>query len=276
MESGIQSSFIPHDAAVPQASPRYSSGGGLAELVLLFAIVLLVASGALAGAVFLYSQYVHSSAASKLDQLKRAEGAFEPSLIQQLTRLDDRMTAGEQILTNHIAPTELFAALQATTLSTVSYQTLDFEAEDAQHMQLKMTGVAEGVNSIALQADLMSKSGVFTSPIFSDISRQNDGVHFSVAALINPASLSYVRLIQSEQASSGASQSASVAQSLFGGQAQPQSPQSQTQTQPQTQPQPQPQTASTSAPQSQSAPAQGSGASSGQQASPFEGGQATQ
>ena len=219
MESGIQSSFIPHDASVPQDTSRFNrSQSGLSELILLFSIVILVASGALAGAVFLYAQYAESSEASKLEQLKRAQAAFEPSLIQELTRLDDRMSAGSQILSNHIAPTALFDTLQQTTLTTVAYNTLDFTATDPQHTELKMTGVAEGVNSVALQADLMSKSGVITSPIFSDISRQADGVHFSLAALVNPAALNYMRLIGASQAAqSGAPSSQSAQQTIFGG-----------------------------------------------------------
>ena len=49
--------------------------------------------------------------------------------------------------------------------------------------------------SIALQADLFAKNGSITNPIFSDINRQEDGVHFNLTALVNPASLNFVRLI---------------------------------------------------------------------------------
>jgi hypothetical protein len=196
MESGIQSSFIPHDAGEPsrtQAQPPARSS--LAELGLLVSIVLLVASGALAGAVFLYKQYAQTSEASKVQQLQRAKDAFEPSLIQELTRLDDRMRAADQVLASHIAPSALFNALQQATLATVSFQTLDFLATDPQRMTIKVSGIAEGVNSIALQADLFSKNGVITNPIFSDISRQPDGVHFSLSALINPVAINYVKTV---------------------------------------------------------------------------------
>lgn len=193
MDSGIQSSFIPRDAASATPVPRLRSGGGLAEVGLLVSIILLVASAALAGAVFLYGQYVQTSEDSKVEQLQRAKAAFEPSLIAQLTRLDDRMRAADIILGSHIAPTEFFAALQQSTLATVAFQTLDFQAGDTQRMSIKMSGIAEAVNSIALQADLFSKNGVITNPIFSDISRQTDGVHFSLNAVVNPAAINFVR-----------------------------------------------------------------------------------
>jgi hypothetical protein len=240
MESGIQSSFIPKDASAPTPVPRRAESGGLAEVLFLISIVLLVASAALAGAVFLYSQYVQSSSASKVTQLQRAKTAFDPALIQELTRLDDRMRAADTVLTGHIAPTAFFDALQQTTLTTIAFQSLSFLATDAQHMTIKLTGIAQGVNSIALEGDLFSKSGVIANPIFSDISRQADGVHFTLAATVNPAAINYVQLL------SGASQAAAASQvqtqtptaggtdSIFGEPSQTQT-QTQTQTQVQTQ-----------------------------------------
>lgn len=200
MESGIQSSFIPRDAAQPTPIPRERKGG-LQELILLVGIVLLVASVALTGAVFLYTQYIQSSATSKQAQLQRAKEAFEPTLIQEITRLDDRMRAADLVLTSHIAPIALFDALQQSTLATVAFDSMTFEAPDAQHMTLKMSGVAQGVNSIALQGDLFSKNGVITNPIFADINRQVDGVHFRVNAIVNPAAVNYVQLLGAAQAS---------------------------------------------------------------------------
>jgi hypothetical protein len=155
--------------------------------------VLLVASAALGGAVFLYSQYLDTSADSKVEQLRRAQEAFEPSLIQELTRLDDRMRAAEQVLNAHIAPTAFFETLEASTLTTIAFQSLEMQASDANKITVKMSGVAKSVNSIALQADLFSKNGVITSPIFSSINRQADGVHFNLSALINPAAISYAQ-----------------------------------------------------------------------------------
>lgn len=196
MEPGTQASFIPQDAAAPTATLKIRASGGLSDLLILIAIVMFVASLALAGAVFLYEEYLKTSAASKIEQLQRAKEAFEPSLIQELTRLDDRMQVAEQVLGAHIAPTAFFQTLEQATLATIAFESLDMQAADQQRISVKMSGVAESVNSIALQADLFSKNGVITSPIFSDINRQADGVHFNLTALINPRSINYVRLIQ--------------------------------------------------------------------------------
>ncbi len=195
MDSPTQSSFIPQDAATLSSTSRVRAQGGLSDLVLLMAIVMLVASVALAGAVFLYEEYLKTSAASKVEQLQRAKDAFEPSLIHTLTRLDDRMHVADQLLAGHVAPTAFFQILQQATLTTIEFKSLELDALDPTKISIKMAGVAQSVNSIALQADLFSKNGSITNPIFSDINRHEEGVRFNLSALVNPASINFVRLV---------------------------------------------------------------------------------
>ncbi|MBI5457794.1 hypothetical protein HY971_03665 [Candidatus Kaiserbacteria bacterium] len=190
VDTGISGSFIPHDTSVAPPA-RSSGGGGLSDLLLLCAIVLLVASAALAIGVFLYGQYLTTESSAKLSQLERAKAAFQPALVQQFTRLDDRMHAADQILSRHLAPSRFFSALEAATLQTVSFQTLDIQSADSSNLSIAMAGVAQSVNSIALQADLFSKNGVITSPIFSNITRQADGVHFKLSATVNSAAIRF-------------------------------------------------------------------------------------
>jgi len=169
--------------------------GGLADLFILIAVVFLIASVALAVSVFLYEQYLQSSSTSKIGQLERAKAAFEPSLIQELTRVDDRMRAAGDILGGHTAPSALFRMLEAMTITTVAFRSFDFGATDTGNITVKMDGVADSVNSIALQADLFSKGAMITNPIFSNINREIDGVHFNLSALINPAAINYAQIV---------------------------------------------------------------------------------
>lgn len=209
--------FIPHDTVVRSRSA--GGGNGLNDLLLLCSIVLLVASIALAVGVFLYAQLLQTQSASKVAQLQTAEAAFEPSLIQELTRLDDRMHAADVVLAAHVAPTAFFDALNAATLQTVSFTTLDYEQTSANSITVKMQGVAQSVNSIALQADIFSKNGVITSPIFSNIARQADGIHFDLTASVNPSSIAYASVLSSQAntpAASGATPASSTPTSPFG------------------------------------------------------------
>ncbi|MBI2612330.1 hypothetical protein HYW59_00740 [Candidatus Kaiserbacteria bacterium] len=190
-------SFIPHEASAPIVR---RSGKGLTDLFALIALVLFVASIALAVGMFLYKEYLGSSTASKVDQLERAKAAFEPSLINELTRLDDRMQAAGEILQKHIAPSVFFQMLEQTTINSVAFTSLDFEVTDAENMAIRMDGLAGSVNGIALQADLFSKGGMLTSPIFSNINREVDGVHFSLSANVNPLGINFAQLISAPSA----------------------------------------------------------------------------
>ena len=196
-----QPSFIPRETPNFSREPRRQKG--ITDLLTLLSIVLFVASVALAAGVFLYKEYLRSSASSKVSQLKRAKAAFEPSLIRELTRLDDRMRSAGDVLGGHISPTAFFRMLEQTTIASIAYASLDFEAIDTQHMTVKMDGVAGSVNAIALQADLFSKGGVITSPIFSNINREPDGIHFDLSARINPAAINYIQLVAGAAASGG-------------------------------------------------------------------------
>src|SRR3989338_2767261 len=198
-----QPSFIPREAQSFSQAPRRQKG--IADLLTLLSVVLLVASFALAAGVFLYKEYLGSSASSKVSQLERAKAAFEPSLIRELTRLDDRMRSAGDVLGGHVSPTAFFRMLEQTTIASIAYASLDFEAVDTQHMTAKMDGVAGSVNAIALQADIFAKGGMITSPIFSNINREPDGIHFDLSARINPAAINYVQLI------AGASGSGAIA-----------------------------------------------------------------
>ena len=66
-----------------------------------------------------------------------------------------------------------------------------FNVADPTNITGAMDGVARSVNSVALQADLFSKSGVFTNPIFSGINRQVDGVNFRVTMGVDPRAINY-------------------------------------------------------------------------------------
>lgn len=190
METGVPSSFIPPDTVEPVARHR-SGRGSLTDFFGLITVVLFVTSIALAVGVFLYNQFLETSKKSKIEQLTRARAAFDPGLIADLTRLDDRMNVAQKLLTNHFAPSIFFNMLELTTLQTVSFKTLAFDVVNEKEITIKMDGVAESVNSVALQADIFSNNGIITSPIFSNINRGDDGVRFNLTALVNPSAVRY-------------------------------------------------------------------------------------
>jgi hypothetical protein len=147
-------------------------------------------------AVFLYAQFLSTSITNKTTQLKRAQEAFEPALVQELTRLDTRMNAAHAILLTHVAPSALFNLLEQATLQNVTFKSFSFDAADVSGMVFTMKGLARSVNSVALQADIFGKNSAVENPVFSNINRVEDGVSFDVTAHINPAAVNYQLYIQ--------------------------------------------------------------------------------
>lgn len=191
MDSNITSSFIPTDTA------RAAQGEGtpaLYDLFLLVSVVALIASGALAAGVFFYTQYLDQAVTQKTVSLQRAKAAFDPSRIQDLTRLSDRLHAGDAVLQEHLAPSGFFRLLESSTLTTIAFSSLSFDATNPANITVKMPGVAESVNSIALQADVFTKGGALSNPIFSNIARRADGVHFDLVAIVNPSLVKYTQV----------------------------------------------------------------------------------
>ncbi|MDR3571431.1 MAG: hypothetical protein P4L81_04525 [Candidatus Pacebacteria bacterium] len=204
MDTPTQPTFIPHEAV--SAAPSRRGGGGLAELALLVSIILFIISAALGVGVFLYTQYLQSSNQSKLSQINAAQQAFDPTFVQQMTRLDTRMNTAQSLITAHLAPTQIFAVLEQSTVQDIAFTSFTFSAANPQQLSLTMSGVAGSVNSVALQAQVFSQSGVITNPIFSNIDAQPDGVHFNFTGLINPSALSYESFVSGASSQSAQTQ----------------------------------------------------------------------
>ena len=190
MDSPIQSSFIPHDTAEMSSSGVSYERGGLNDLMLLMSIVLVVASAALAGGVSIYGNLLQTSLTQQKGDLSRVKDQFDLPLIREMNRADARMKAGEKILQSHLSPSAFFTALNQATLSTISFTSLNYTVSATQ-ISVKMTGIAQSVNSIAFQAEVFSKSGIITSPIFSAINRVPGGVTFNLSALVDPNQIKY-------------------------------------------------------------------------------------
>tara|TARA_B100000745_G_scaffold204527_1_gene135065 strand:- start:261 stop:977 length:717 start_codon:yes stop_codon:yes gene_type:complete len=193
MESNIKASFIPDkmpSAHSGGSAPKAPSGSAV-DILMLVAVVILAVSLALSAAVFLYDSFLNANVQRKGEQLQRAQQAFEPALVEELVRLDLRLQAANDVLSRHLAPSEMFNLLEELTLQSVSYSSLDYSINEDETIAIRMKGKADSVNAVALQASVFGQNNAIVSPIFSDIDLVSDGVAFSVSATVNPAALRY-------------------------------------------------------------------------------------
>ena len=204
MPDRVTTSFIPKESLVSERSPRPERRNPLVFVNLVAAAILVVAVLGSAG-VFLLKTYTVQSIASKKKSLDLQRAAFEPSTIEELLRLDQRINASSGLLKTHIAPSLMFAELEGRTNVNVRFKNMKFEPGGSGKYIVTMSGSARSFNAVALQSDQFGKSNIFKDPIFSNLNLDSNGdVIFDFTALIDPARISYATAVAAGLTSSTA------------------------------------------------------------------------
>jgi hypothetical protein len=200
MDKEFQTSFVPKKKIV-EREPRVHSGSfsGMANT---FALLVFIVSLLGAGGTYLYRSSLQNNIAQYKDSLTRAEAAFEPSLITTLQSLDKRMIAANSILSSHIAVSPIFALLGDLTLPTVRYSdfSYEFDQDNENLVDIKITGQAKGYNYIALQSDLFGQNKFIKNPIFSNFTLDQLGnVDFDLTFSVDKSLVVYESFLEREQ-----------------------------------------------------------------------------
>jgi len=194
MDPQVQTSFIPKKSLDIGASNR---GGGFGGLVFLIALLVFIASLVSAGGVFAYKQYLQGALASKANQLKLAEGAYDPKTIEALVTLDDRLTQAKILLNSHVAVSNLFNFVSTQTLTNVSFSNFSYTLGNDGSAAITMEGVADSFSSVALQSDQLNANKLLKNVVFSGIAVDATGhVSFNLTATVDPSILSYSEALQ--------------------------------------------------------------------------------
>lgn len=196
MDPQVQASFIPKKSLDANAS----RGAGVGLLFLL-ALLVFIASVVAAGGSFLYQQYLSKTLSDKKASLNLAQGAYEPGTIQDLARMDQRITAAKTLLSKHVAPSAIFAFLGAQTLEKVYFSSFSFTLGGDGSAKITLSGTADSFSTVALQSDQFGSNKVLKDVIFSGIAVDAKGsVSFSVSATVDPSVISYAVTLQQTSA----------------------------------------------------------------------------
>jgi hypothetical protein len=194
MDPQVQASFI------PKRSLDTSARGSGTGLFLLIAILLFVASLAAAGGAFLFGQYLNKSLADKKKSLALAQGAYEPGTIQDLARMDQRITQAQSLLDKHVAPSAIFTFLSQQTLEKVSFSSFDYALQSDGSAKITLSGTADSFSTVALQSDQFGASKALRDVVFSGITVGAGGsVTFSVSATVDASLILYKSTLQNTQ-----------------------------------------------------------------------------
>jgi hypothetical protein len=189
MDPRTQTSFIPKKPIVNQTSTRSAEPINLFSLI---ATILFVVSLALGGGAYFYQNLIGKQIESSRATLERAKGAFEPELINQIVRLDNRIETAKNLLNGHIAVTPLFDFVSSVTLTSVRFKDFSFNYLSPDKILVTMNGQGQSYASVALQSDLFNEQKYLSETLVEDMTLDPSGlVNFSVSTVISPDLLSY-------------------------------------------------------------------------------------
>lgn len=199
MDREFKTTFIPKKnlsntpkVETQQTRARKSFFGLIATLLFISALV------STAG-VYLYKARLATVLNSRIDSINRAEKAFEPSAILELKKLDIRLSAGTELLRNHVAISDFLQSLAESTLPDVRFTDMSFKY-DAAGSVVTMTGESRGYLQIAQQSDVFATNRYIRNHIFSNFALTDTGrITFSLDYTLDPTLLVFGRTVENTQ-----------------------------------------------------------------------------
>ena len=196
MDQNFQTSFIPKKPMIEERTAP-SQPVGLFTIISIFIFFTVVIG---TGALYFYDRILQQDITKMENDLNLAKNRFEPSKIIQLQVLDKRLNASEEILSKHVAISPIFKALQDITMKTVNYTKFSYnldESKNTNKVKVKMSGVAVGYKSVALQSDLFAKNKYLIDPIFSNLSLDDKGnVLFDLEFSVDQNLVDYKKVVE--------------------------------------------------------------------------------
>ncbi|MDD5721135.1 MAG: hypothetical protein PHT16_01655 [Candidatus Pacebacteria bacterium] len=191
MEQNFQTSFIPKKPIIKENTAYGGRSIGVFFIISLFIFfaVLIVTGG-----LYFYKGILVKKIANMENTLNLAKNRFEPAKITELQTFDKRLIYSSEILAKHITVVPIFNALEQLTMKSVRYTNFSYNMEsgDKNTINVKMSGVAIGYRSIALQYDLFAKNKNLIDPIFSNLTLDNSGnVLFDLQFSVDPSFVNY-------------------------------------------------------------------------------------
>lgn len=195
MDQNFQTSFIPKKPIIAEQFATSQPIGlfAIISIFIFFAVILGT------GALYFYDGILKKNIVQMENDLSLAQNRFEPSKIVQLQVLDKRLNASTEILSKHITISPIFNALQALTMKTVGYTkfSYDFDGNKNSKIMVKMSGIAVGYRSVALQSDLFAGNKYLIDPVFSNLSLDDKGnVLFDLEFSVDPNFVDYKKTLE--------------------------------------------------------------------------------
>ncbi len=199
MDFGTQTqqnaSFIPKNPIVSDTPSAYRRQS--INILTLVSIIIFIFSATIGAGAFVYEKYLKSSLIQKQADLEKARASFDPVLIQEIRRLDNRIEHSKEILSRHAAFSAFFETLELSTLQNIQFKSFNLNTVPGDDgVKIDLQGVARNYASVALQSDSFNKTVGIKNPVFSDLNLDQSGmVTFSISAFLDSSAFKYINFI---------------------------------------------------------------------------------
>lgn len=197
MQEQPKTSFVPKKPISIQANQPVSTRrkAGL-DLFSIISFIVLFISLSLWGIAWLWKSSVASHINRQVAELKAINSKFDRNFVDSAVRLNDRIVATENLIDNHVAPSQIFTMLEENTLRSVSFTAFNFSYTEDGLLKISGEGVADSFESVVLQSDQFGKNRALSNVLFYGLQRnEEDQTEFSFDSVLNPEFISYSRLI---------------------------------------------------------------------------------
>ena len=163
---GIPTSFVPRQPVQPTVRRPQSTG---ANLFLIISLIIGIGAVVAAGATFAYEKYLTYQLEQRAQELTVAQAQVDESRVEEFVRLRDRLSSGEQLLSNNIMLTRFFDTLEDVTLQNVRFTSMSITVAGDSTAKLDMEGTARNFNALAAQSNAFAGERSIRRAIFSGI-----------------------------------------------------------------------------------------------------------
>jgi hypothetical protein len=191
MEQNFQTSFIPKKPIIKENA---AYGGRPVSIFFILSLFIFFTVLIVTGGLYFYKGILVKKISNMEDTLNLAKNRFEPSKITELQTFDKRLISSSEILSKHITIIPIFNTLEQLTMKSVRFINFSYSLrnDDKITINVKMSGIAIGYRSIALQSDLFAKNKNLIDPIFSNLALDNSGnVLFDLNFSVDPSFVNY-------------------------------------------------------------------------------------
>jgi hypothetical protein len=201
METKFQTSFIPKkNAGNSSLGAARQVSHHTTSVYMVIAVVVFVASLAGIGGAYAWTAYLNANLDGYKNDLAAREKQFDVDTIQTLKQENVRIDLAKQVLSKHLALSQIFAIVGKLTIASVRFLSMDVSvpANASDGVKVTLSGYGSNLASVAFQSDVLGNleqynlRKVVKNPIMSNPSLDPKGtVSFSLTAVIDAGNLLY-------------------------------------------------------------------------------------